>query len=108
MRFSKQNEFNIDTSFHFYKRGLPSIVKNMCFNDPLIVPNLFGSLRLEYFDIYKNILHELNCKDENYDIHIWGHGWEIEKFNLWQELEDFINFIVNNNYKVRRMSDIYL
>ena len=108
MRFSKQSDFNIDTSLHFYKRGLPSIIKNMCLNDPLILPNLFGSLRLEYFDLYKNILHELSSKDENFDVHIWGHGWEIEKLNLWQELEDFINFIVNNNYKVGRMSDIYL
>ncbi len=22
--------------------------------------------------------------------HLWGHSWEIEKFDMWQELEDFL------------------
>lgn len=30
--------------------------------------------------------------DEGY-FHLWGHGWEIEKFNQWDELDKFLNII---------------
>lgn len=25
--------------------------------------------------------------------HLWGHAWEIEKYNMWQELEQFFQYI---------------
>jgi peptidoglycan-N-acetylglucosamine deacetylase len=108
MRFGIQSGFNIDTSLHFFKRGLTSIIKNMAINDPLTLPVACSSIGLNYFDSCKRILRTLDSKEKNYDLHIWGHGWEIEKFNLWNDLEDFIQFIVKNNYQVSRLKDIYL
>ncbi len=37
-----------------------------------------------------------NSNDSN-KIIIWGHSWEIEKFQLWSLLEDLFQFI-NVNY----------
>jgi peptidoglycan/xylan/chitin deacetylase (PgdA/CDA1 family) len=32
--------------------------------------------------------------------HLWGHSWEIEKFNLWNDLEQIFKIISgNNNFK---------
>lgn len=31
--------------------------------------------------------------------HIWGHSWEIEEKNLWQDLENFLRFTKTNNGK---------
>ena len=30
-------------------------------------------------------------------IHLWGHSWEIEKFDQWKMLERFFKFISNVN-----------
>lgn len=27
--------------------------------------------------------------------HLWGHSWEIEKYNMWDELEKFLQYIEN-------------
>jgi len=33
---------------------------------------------------------------ENNDVwHCWGHSWEIEKYNMWQDLENVFNYISN-------------
>ena len=108
MRFGIQSGFNIDTSLHFFKRGLTSIIKNMAINDPFVLPTTCSSIGLNYFDSCKKILQTLDSKEKNYDLHIWGHGWEIENFNLWNDLEDFFQFIVKNNYRVSRLKDIYV
>ena len=34
--------------------------------------------------------------------HLWGHSWEIEKFNLWKDLEEILKIISDNdNFKYR-------
>ena len=49
-------------------------------------------------------------KDKNYNIHIWGHGWEIEKYNLWQKLEEFLKFLVSHHddFAIVSTSEMYL
>ncbi|MBU0459149.1 polysaccharide deacetylase family protein [Patescibacteria group bacterium] len=29
--------------------------------------------------------------------HLWGHSWEIEKYGMWEELEEFLRFVESNN-----------
>ncbi len=29
--------------------------------------------------------------------HVWGHSWEIEKYNMWQEFEEFCRYISRRN-----------
>lgn len=28
--------------------------------------------------------------------HLWGHSWEIEKYNMWDDLEKFLKYIAHN------------
>ncbi|MDP4238378.1 MAG: polysaccharide deacetylase family protein [Bacteroidota bacterium] len=35
----------------------------------------------------------LKCRESNSVFHIWGHSWEIERFNLWNQLEDLFKLI---------------
>lgn len=32
--------------------------------------------------------------------HLWGHSWEIEKYDMWSELEKFLQYIGNNKHCV--------
>jgi len=109
MRFTPQlNQFNVDTAFHFYNRGIKSILKNTFRNDKILIPSIFDCLSLNTFKSYKNILEKLSKKDENLNIHIWGHGWEIEQFDLWHELEEFLKYIQSNNFQIETMNEMYL
>lgn len=44
---------------------------------------------------YAKLQYEL-AKRENGIFHVWGHGWEIEKFGLWGELEQLFKYIKDN------------
>jgi L-malate glycosyltransferase len=37
--------------------------------------------------------------------HLWGHSWEIEKFNYWKKLENILSLIGNNKKNVKYMSN---
>ncbi len=47
--------------------------------------NLVGKSKY-YFDYV--------CKNSGI-FHLWGHSWEIEKYNLWSEMEDILKYISN-------------
>jgi peptidoglycan/xylan/chitin deacetylase (PgdA/CDA1 family) len=32
------------------------------------------------------------AKAENGDFHIWGHGWEIHKYRMWEQLEEVLAY----------------
>jgi len=63
-------------------------------NSPLLLELLLkNSKNYNYFDFIKITLDQLSQKNNFYDIHIWGHSWEIEKEQLWEQLDDFLFFI---------------
>lgn len=35
------------------------------------------------------------AKKEDSYFHLWGHGWEIEKYDLWSDLEEFLKYATN-------------
>jgi hypothetical protein len=45
----------------------------------------------KWLDIAKLVFNEV--KNTKSVFHLWGHSWEIEKQNLWQELGDFMRFV---------------
>lgn len=95
MRFHSQDSFTVDTSFHFYDRGIKSLLKNCFQNDLGMFPTVMSSLSSNTFITYRRIMQKLLLQDEIFNIHIWGHGWEIEQYNLWNELENLLKFIKN-------------
>lgn len=98
----------IDTFFHFYDRKISSLlynsIKNGSFNYG-IMKSLY--LNNSYFDFIKKYItysFENNLKDE---IIIWGHSWELSKFDLWQDLDDLLNYLyINHKTEVYKYSDI--
>jgi peptidoglycan/xylan/chitin deacetylase (PgdA/CDA1 family) len=45
----------------------------------------------DWLDIAKELF--LKAKKDNSYFHAWGHGWEIQKFNQWDKLLEFLKFI---------------
>lgn len=108
MRFNKQTDFTVDTSFHFYDRKIESIILNTFRNDKKEFLTIAKALKFNTFEYYKKIILNLEDNNTEYNIHIWGHGWEIENNNLWNELEDFFKFIKDHNINVISNKEMYL
>jgi peptidoglycan/xylan/chitin deacetylase (PgdA/CDA1 family) len=58
---------------------------------------------LDIFEQHGNSLLELVSRDihffgkeSDYCLHLWGHSWELEKYNLWYDLEEIFKYIVNS------------
>ena len=98
-----QDVFSKHTSIHLAERGLRSQTLNA-------IVNAYYPLK---FNLLKNIWSEksiyeitslliLDCMrypEVDFNIHIWGHSWEIDQYNSWNKLEDLFNFIYNINEK---------
>lgn len=98
----------INTFFHFYNRKKTSIIfnsfKNISFNNGILYSLYYSN---SYFDFLKKYISLSSSENTNDELIIWGHSWEISKFNLWQELEDLLNFIsINHKSDVYKYSDI--
>ncbi len=91
---SQNNSFLIKPTFHFYNRGKKSLIYNGLKNSFKfsILATKYISCP-DYFDLIKKIIEDLSKSNNIYDIMIWGHSWEIEKFKLWDKLEDLFQDI---------------
>ncbi len=76
------NHSNIDLLKHSIKRiMLPEIIECKGF---IPYTKNFTSLSAHFIN-----------KSETEVFHLWGHSWEIEKYNLWKQLEDLFILLVN-------------
>lgn len=82
-------------TFHFYPRGKRSLLGNAFRNkDRIFLSALKAALRCSNdFDMIKYILKLLHNQKDLYQIHIWGHSWEIEELQLWEELDEMLKYI---------------
>lgn len=84
-------------AFHFYPRGKKSMLVNA-----LRSKNIFGAFKVafSFSKSYYDIIYKFIDSSKNKDtvIVIWGHSWELEKLNLWAELEKLMKY-VSENYK---------
>ena len=102
--FNEKNEnFNINPTFHFYDRGKKSILKNVIQNNIEFLPLCLKYIEKDYFTFIKKIIMELHERESVYNINIWGHGWEIQNENLWSELNDFMKFITSNSFNYQKI-----
>lgn len=78
--------------FHFYPRGCKSLILNAIRNLDKSVITLFRTYLKEqnYFDMLELFLCIANERRQLYELHIWGHSWEIEEIGLWNQLENFL------------------
>ncbi len=81
-------------TFHFYPRGNKSLFGNSIRNQDKIFFPLFKSIyEKDYFDKMKKIISKVDDSKFDYKIHIWGHSWEVEELQLWNKLEDLLQFL---------------
>ena len=75
--------------FHFYPRGCKSLILNAIRNLDKSVVTLFRTYLKEqnYFDMLELFLCIAVERGQLYELHIWGHSWEIEENGLWNRLE---------------------
>jgi peptidoglycan/xylan/chitin deacetylase (PgdA/CDA1 family) len=94
----KDNPYLIKPTFHFYDRGTKSLIYNGLKNCSRVFRlSLTNILSHNYFELVKNIIADLANLPDNNKVIIWGHSWEIEKFQLWSKLENLFQFI-NEHY----------
>ena len=91
---SKDYSFLIKPTFHYYDRGIKSLIFNSMKNQsPIFKLSLKNLFHLDYFNLLKAIISDLELSSESYRIIVWGHSWEIEKYSLWNRLIDFYEVI---------------
>ena len=86
-----QDFFELPTTFHTYAH-YSDLQKILLFS------NFSLSTFKKYWDWEKlaMALFEHICLTGGI-FHLWGHSWEIEKFNGWQKLENVLSYIAKNN-----------
>lgn len=84
-------------TFHFYPRGRKSLLLNSLRNKDKIFFDCLKKIgEKDYFELIKEIISSASKKDKLYQIHIWGHSWEIENLGLWEKLESLFAFLKSN------------
>lgn len=77
---------------HLIKRGyFPELFQ---YSIPILTNNHWDKLM---FDILDNHIHNDSVQKISI-IHLWGHSWEIQENNMWQQLEHFLEHL--NDYKI--------
>lgn len=47
------------------------------------------------------------CAHSGGVFHLWGHSWELDEFELWDELESFFSFLTSLPHEVGSLNDCY-
>lgn len=85
-------------AFHFYPRGNKSLFGNAVRSKNYVyAAYVMAHYRESYFDLLESMIKRELCND-NCVFVVWGHSWELEKFQLWEELEHFmkLDYVKNN------------
>lgn len=103
--FEVGDPFKMKVSLHIYPYPFlkkPEEYSNLFWLRKILLPlkefegvvdkyNLGYNSYFSWLALAKNMLEYFFTKGEVF--HIWGHSWEIEKFNMWQELEEFFKIL---------------
>jgi peptidoglycan/xylan/chitin deacetylase (PgdA/CDA1 family) len=49
----------------------------------------------------------MECVHSGGVFHLWGHSWELDEFELWDELESFLAFLTSLPHEVGSLNDCY-
>lgn len=89
MNFKYKKEV-LKPTFHFYPRGNKSLLGNALRNKSYLKAlNIILDYKSDYFRLITNLVEKEQNVGESIIV-IWGHSWEIEKYQLWDKLEKFM------------------
>ncbi len=79
--------FELNTTLHIFNPILRYYIPRVIINSPMQVTKISRNLR-------KTIERMTNeAERKGGVIHIWGHSWEIEKYELWKDLEEIFKYL---------------
>jgi peptidoglycan-N-acetylglucosamine deacetylase len=55
---------------------------------------------------FAETLFRMSARDPDAVFHLWGHSWEIEASNMWEQLNTFLKFISSFNYRFETNGDV--
>lgn len=88
------NSYLMNTSIQVFNHSSITLSKHCIrhFNFHALISNfLFINSNRDFFELaISNFLKQIKPYDV---LHIWGHSWEIDKFNLWNRLEDLFKYL---------------
>jgi len=88
--FPSEDLFEFGTTIHIFNPILRYYVPKVIKNNFLLLPCLSRNLKKMVERIIKKIGKERGV------LHIWGHSWEIEKYDLWRQLEEILKYLSEN------------
>lgn len=76
-------------TFHLYPRGKKSLLWNGIKNKSLS-QTAYVALHINatYFELIRNLIKKE--KEKNSVVMIWGHSWELEQYDLWEDLKEIM------------------
>lgn len=84
----KKPAFLVKPTFHFYNRGINSLLFHSFNNNYTLFRTIFKIRKnKDYFTLIESVIDALENAPSNNGIIIWGHSWEINEYNLWNRLE---------------------
>lgn len=93
--------FHIEPTIHLGPRPKLSLMKHSLYRPPLRLrgPLLLSIMRSEKLDalVERILCHCVSTEHGPQFVHIWGHSWELEEFDLWGQLQAV--FAVLENYR---------
>lgn len=102
-----KDNFQIPTTLQFYPHKASVFWKNYLKQNDFV--NRFQVFeKLAFGADWLKVLQNMIQKYVNTEtvIHIWGHSWEIEKHNLWKDLENFLATVASFHPKTKYVSEL--
>ena len=86
------DDFIMNTSYQIYNHSFITLLIN------LSKQGKFSNFFLKSTSLNNLILKDITTYSSSSDacLHLWGHSWEIEKYNLWYQLEEILKLIVDS------------
>jgi peptidoglycan/xylan/chitin deacetylase (PgdA/CDA1 family) len=104
---SGKDVFSIPTTAQFYQHR-PSVLWRNFLKGGHYLERVSAMRTLMLGDDRFEALHELANRymDSDRIFHVWGHSWEIDKFDLWRQLDTFLSHIVSLGPKCMTVSEL--
>jgi len=90
------NQSLLNTSVQVYNHKYSTLIKHCTkryFFSPIFQYNFFKPYHKNFIKLAQTFIS--NSSDKKVIFHLWGHSWEIEKYDLWYDLEETFRMLKN-------------